>query len=145
MAVLKALGAAEGRTTIISHEFMGMPTVLAAKLEPYCNFRTVFYAHEVATVRRIVEEHPGHDTMFYNVMRQAHHWSALIFIGGYSFSRFLIELLRGDSDRGLYKVPGIGLTMARSSGFSGRPARFTSVLTLRVAMVWKKLMPFSAP
>jgi hypothetical protein len=71
IAALKALGAAEGRTTVISHEFMGMPTVLAAILEPYCRFRTVFYAHEVATVRRIVEEHPGHDTMFYNVMEQA--------------------------------------------------------------------------
>ena len=72
IAVLKALGAAEGRTTIISHEFMGMPTVLAAKLEPYCNFRTVFYAHEVATMRRIVEERAGHDTMFYNVIQQAY-------------------------------------------------------------------------
>lgn len=72
IAVLKALGAAEGRTTIISHEFMGMPTVLAAKLEPYCNFRTVFYAHEVATMRRIVEERTGHDTMFYNVIQQAY-------------------------------------------------------------------------
>jgi hypothetical protein len=72
IAVLKALGAAEGHTTIISHEFMGMPTVLAARLEPYCDFRTVFYAHEVATVRRIVEDRPGHDTMFYNVMRQAY-------------------------------------------------------------------------
>lgn len=72
IAVLKALGAAEGRTTIISHEFMGMPTVLAAKLEPYCNFHTVFYAHEVATMRRIVEERTGHDTMFYNVIQQAY-------------------------------------------------------------------------
>jgi hypothetical protein len=72
IAVLKALGAAEGRTTIIAHEFMGMPTALAAILEPSCHFRTVFYAHEVATMRRIVEEHPGHDTMFYNVIQQAH-------------------------------------------------------------------------
>jgi glycosyltransferase involved in cell wall biosynthesis len=72
IAALKALRMAEGRTTIIAHEFMGMPTALGAILEPYCNFRTVFYAHEVATVRRIVEEHPGHDTMFYNVMQQAH-------------------------------------------------------------------------
>jgi hypothetical protein len=72
IAVLKALGAAEGRTTIIAHEFMGMPTALAGILEPYCHFRTVFYAHEVATVRRLVEERPGHDTMFYNVMQQAH-------------------------------------------------------------------------
>jgi len=72
IALLKALGVAEGHTTVISHEFMGMPTVLAAILETCCNFRTVFYAHEVATMRRIVQEHPGHDTMFYNVMQQAH-------------------------------------------------------------------------
>ncbi len=72
IAVLKALGAVEAHTTVISHEFMGMPTALAAILESYFNFRTVFYAHEVATMRRIVEEQPGHDTMFYNVMQQAH-------------------------------------------------------------------------
>ncbi len=72
IAILKALGAAEERTTVIAHEFMGMPTALAAILEPYCRFRTVFYAHEVATMRRIVEDHPGHDTMFYNVLHQAH-------------------------------------------------------------------------
>ena len=28
----------------------------------------VFYAHEVATIRKIVEEHPGHDAHFYNAM-----------------------------------------------------------------------------
>ncbi len=72
IAVLKAIGAADDSTTIISHEFMGMPTALAGILEPSCNFGTIFYAHEVATMRRIVEEHPGHDTMFYNVMRKAH-------------------------------------------------------------------------
>ena len=70
--VLKAIGAAEDATIIIAHEFMGMATALAAILEPSCNFKTIFYAHEVATMRRIVEEHPGHDTMFYNVIRQAH-------------------------------------------------------------------------
>ncbi len=72
IAALKAIGAAKESTVIISHEFMGMPTVLAAILEPSCDFKTVFYAHEVATMRRIVEEHPGHDTMFYNVIKQAH-------------------------------------------------------------------------
>ncbi len=72
IAVLKAIGAAEESSIIISHEFMGMPTALAAILEPACNFKTVFYAHEVATMRHIVEEHAGHDTMFYNVIRQAH-------------------------------------------------------------------------
>jgi len=72
IAVLKAIGAAEEPSIIIAHEFMGMPTALAATIEPGCNFKTVFYAHEVATMRHIVEEHPGHDTMFYNVIKQAH-------------------------------------------------------------------------
>jgi hypothetical protein len=72
IAVLKAIGAAQDSSIIISHEFMGMPTALAAILEPECDFKTVFYAHEVATMRHIVEEHPGHDTMFYNVIKQAH-------------------------------------------------------------------------
>ena len=72
IAALRAIDAANDSTVIISHEFMGLPTALAAILESGCNFRTVFYAHEVATMRRIVEEHPGHDTMFYNAMRQAH-------------------------------------------------------------------------
>jgi hypothetical protein len=72
IAILKVIGAAQESTAIISHEFMGMPTVLAAILEPDCDSTTVFYAHEVATMRRIVEDHPGHDTMFYNVMNQAH-------------------------------------------------------------------------
>ncbi len=70
--VLEAIGAAEDSTVIIAHEFMGMPTALAAILEPQCHFKTLFYAHEVATMRHIVEKHPGHDTMFYNVIKQAH-------------------------------------------------------------------------
>jgi len=57
---------------ILSHEYMGVPTALAAILDAEKgNFRTIFYAHEVATMRRLVEGHPGHDTMFYNVMRSA--------------------------------------------------------------------------
>lgn len=57
---------------ILAHEYMGVPTALAALMEgPQWNFRTIFYAHEVATMRRLVEGHPGHDTMFYNVMRSA--------------------------------------------------------------------------
>ena len=70
--VLKVIGAAKDSTVVFSHEFMGMPTALAAILESSCNFKTIFYAHEVATMRRIVEEHHGHDTMFYNAMKQAH-------------------------------------------------------------------------
>jgi len=71
IATLKVIGATQESTALISHEFMGMPTVLAAILEPDYDATTVFYAHEVATMRRIVEDHPGHDTMFYNVMHQA--------------------------------------------------------------------------
>lgn len=68
---LKAIGAARDSTTVIAHEFMGMPTALAAKLEGSCDFSTAFYAHEVATMRHIIEEHPGHDTMFYNIIKKA--------------------------------------------------------------------------
>lgn len=74
IAALHALGATSSvePCVILSHEYMGMPTALAAILENgRANFRTIFYAHEVAPMRRIVEGHPGHDTMFYNVMRVA--------------------------------------------------------------------------
>jgi glycosyltransferase involved in cell wall biosynthesis len=71
---LKVLGA--GTITrpavILSHEYMGMPTAMAAIMEGEASpFRTIFYAHEVATMRRIIEHHPGHDTMFYNAMKLA--------------------------------------------------------------------------
>lgn len=71
IAALKEIGAANESTIIIAHEFMGMPTALAGLLDDSCDFKTVFYAHEVATIRRIVEGHPGHDTMFYNALRHA--------------------------------------------------------------------------
>jgi len=72
IAALKAIGAANNSTIVFAHEFMGMPTALAAILEPDCDFRTAFYAHEVATMRHIVENSPGHDTMFYNIIKRAH-------------------------------------------------------------------------
>jgi hypothetical protein len=51
---------------------MGMPTALAAQLDTSFDFKTVFYAHEVAPMRNIVESNSGHDTMFYNVIETAH-------------------------------------------------------------------------
>jgi hypothetical protein len=72
IAVLKAIGAATDRTIVIAHEYMGMPTALAAAIDTHISFKTAFYAHEVATMRNIVEHHPGHDTMFYNVIKRAH-------------------------------------------------------------------------
>ncbi|MDP9175745.1 MAG: glycosyltransferase [Planctomycetota bacterium] len=74
IAALHALGAGSDvePCVILSHEYMGMPTALAAIMEGEGGkFRTIFHAHEVAPMRRIVEHHPGHDTMFYNVMRSA--------------------------------------------------------------------------
>ncbi len=70
---LRALLAAApaGPVLVLAHEFMGVPVVLRALLENGANFATAFYAHETATARRIVEEHPAHDTMFYNVISQA--------------------------------------------------------------------------
>ncbi|MHC5091888.1 MAG: glycosyltransferase family protein [Planctomycetota bacterium] len=70
---LKAIGAADHDkpAIIVAHEFMGMPTALASILDSH-DFKTVFYAHEVAPMRKIVEEHLGHDTMFYNVLDKAH-------------------------------------------------------------------------
>jgi glycosyltransferase involved in cell wall biosynthesis len=61
---------------IISHEFMGMPLALKTQIERKngngtANMRTVFYAHEVASIRPIVEGHPGHDVRFYNALDQA--------------------------------------------------------------------------
>jgi hypothetical protein len=72
LAVLKVLGAATDRTVVIAHEFMGMPAAMAAMLDESCDYKTIFYAHEVAPMRKIVEDHPGHDTMFYNVIKKAH-------------------------------------------------------------------------
>ncbi len=71
---LHAIGACVGSEppVILSHEYMGMPTALAARSFHRGQFRTIFYAHEVATMRRLVEHHGGHDTMFYNVLEKAH-------------------------------------------------------------------------
>jgi hypothetical protein len=74
IAALHALGAGTELEpcVILSHEYMGLPTAFAAILEgERSKYRTIFYAHEVAPMRRVVEHHPGHDTMFYNVMRAA--------------------------------------------------------------------------
>jgi len=74
IAALHALGAGSelDPCVLLSHEYMGMPTILAAIMEgEQSRFRTIFYAHEVAPMRRVVEHNDGHDTMFYNVMRTA--------------------------------------------------------------------------
>ena len=61
----------DGLCYIVSHEFMGMPLVCKAILTGSPDVRTIFYAHEVASVRPLVEDNLGHDTMFYNVLEAA--------------------------------------------------------------------------
>jgi hypothetical protein len=70
---LEAIGCdgEDDRVVFLAHEYMGIPTALKAVLSGRRNIRTVFYAHEVASVRPIVEDSPGHDTMFYNVLARA--------------------------------------------------------------------------
>jgi len=69
---LKAIGCNDDeQMVILAHEYMGMPTALKAVLDARTKTRTVFYAHEVASVRPIVEEARGNDTMFYNVLSAA--------------------------------------------------------------------------
>ena len=74
-AGLKALGVDEGlaphERVIIAHEWLGLPVAFAAQLNEPEQWRTVFYAHEVATARLLVESHGGHDTRFYNALLRA--------------------------------------------------------------------------
>ena len=55
---------------LLAHEFMGLGTAFKALMsDAAC--KTLFYAHEVASVRPLVEERPGRDIAFYNALRQA--------------------------------------------------------------------------
>jgi hypothetical protein len=54
---------------LIAHEWLGLPVVFSALLRDENPYRTIFYAHEVATARLLVEGHGGHDTRFYNALR----------------------------------------------------------------------------
>lgn len=73
LAALRALGAASrpAQCIIVAHEFFGMPTALATRFDDSDAFRTIFHAHETATVRPIVESLAGHDVAFYNVLDHA--------------------------------------------------------------------------
>ncbi|MDQ7029621.1 MAG: hypothetical protein Q9O62_07505 [Ardenticatenia bacterium] len=61
----------EKRVLFIAHEWLGLPPLFCAVMRAPGAYRTAFYAHEVATARRLVENHPGHDTRFYNAMQRA--------------------------------------------------------------------------
>jgi hypothetical protein len=59
---------------VIAHEWLGMPVVFAAQMNEPDQWRTIFYAHETATARLLVEEHGGHDTRFYNALAKGREW-----------------------------------------------------------------------
>ncbi len=75
LAVLRELDASDpGRpTVVISHGSAGVPTMLAAMMDPLGAYKTVLFAHEVPTVRNIIEHHPGHDCAYYNAVKWARH------------------------------------------------------------------------
>lgn len=60
-----------GRAVLLAHEWLGLPMVFAAIHRQPGAYKAVFYAHEVATMRPIVEGDRGHDTRFYNVLKRA--------------------------------------------------------------------------
>jgi hypothetical protein len=60
-----------GERFMIAHEFMGLPLLYSAMLHDPGTYHPLFYAHEAATIRPIVENSYGHDTMFYNTLRRA--------------------------------------------------------------------------
>jgi len=65
-------------SVILAHEFMGLPLFYAATLAAPGQYKSAFVAHEVATVRPLVEGNAGHDTRFYNVMREAGYVNATL-------------------------------------------------------------------
>lgn len=73
VAALEALrlGTEEAPAVVFAHEFMGVATALGLQSYHPERYRTLFYAHEVAPIRRLVEAHPGHDVMFYNALHTA--------------------------------------------------------------------------
>ncbi len=68
LEVIGCHGQPEQPLVILAHEYMGVPTALKAILAGRPHVRTVFYAHEVAPVRGVIEKNDGHDLMFYNVL-----------------------------------------------------------------------------
>ena len=73
LAALRAVGLSDPGhpPVLIAHDYAGVPTALAAVLDPIGTFKTIFWAHDVPLARHLVQDSPGHDAMFYNVMDAA--------------------------------------------------------------------------
>ncbi len=68
-----------GRAVLLAHEWLGLPMVFAAIHRQPDAYKAVFYAHEVATMRPIVESDSGHDTRFYNVLKRAREQNLFVY------------------------------------------------------------------
>ncbi len=126
LAAMEALNAVDDMTTVISHNYTGIPTLLCATQKPFCRATTVFCAHEVPPVRDIVEGHPGHDTMFYNVMDQARHENLYIDdVFGESCHTFQSTLIQAASH--CHRILAVGHSVAREMSFLGPDLQSTTV------------------
>ncbi len=71
--LITALYSPNNKFVHFAHEYMGIPSLLALELHPEFNLerhKRIFYAHEVAPVRRIVENLGGADISFYNILKK---------------------------------------------------------------------------
>ncbi|MBU4483950.1 hypothetical protein KKA47_00850 [bacterium] len=70
--IFETLYGPKNQAIVFSHEYMGMASALAFEIAKQKKERkddiTIFYAHEVSTARMVVENHPGHDFTFYNIL-----------------------------------------------------------------------------
>ncbi|MCP4455839.1 MAG: hypothetical protein GY809_30640 [Planctomycetes bacterium] len=118
LAALEALNAVDDMTTVISHNYTGIPTLLCAMQKPFCHVTTVFCAHEVPPARDIVEGHPGHDTMFYNVMEQAQREDLYIDeVFGEACHTFQNTLIQATSH--CHRILAVGHNVAQEMSFLG--------------------------
>ena len=67
LEILERLYGSEVAYHHFAHEYMGIPSALSV-VRAGKNHKTTFVAHEVSTVRFLVESHPGHDISFYNTL-----------------------------------------------------------------------------
>lgn len=76
IGILTEGSAAEGEDRfLLAHDWLALPLALAAQSRQPGEWRTIFYAHETPTARRLVEERSGHDTSFYNALQKAREWN----------------------------------------------------------------------
>ncbi len=122
-AVAALIGDAPGPHIVLAHEYMGMPVALKAVIENDPRFWAIFYAHEVSTMRGIVEGHPGHDVMFYNAMSRAlarGETVADVFGDQTDYYRHALIQLASHCD-GIFAVGDATLDELRFMGFRDRP------------------------